>query len=129
MNSLIEANRPEIERIRERHHVSRFELFELRALNRGRGSLEIAVTKLQPCGGGKTKTLNRITLDPALMGGRPCIRGLRVTVGTIVGLMGAGRAHEEILKLYPYLEPADIDEALIYAAWRAEEMEVPLHTV
>lgn len=74
------------------------------------------------------KTLNRITLDPAVMGGRPCIRGLRVTVGTIVGLMGAGRSREEILRLYPYLEPADIDEALTYAAWRAEEMEVPLHT-
>ncbi|MGH8504214.1 MAG: DUF433 domain-containing protein [Gammaproteobacteria bacterium] len=75
------------------------------------------------------KTLNRITLDPAVMGGRPCIRGLRVTVGTIVGLMGAGRSREEILKLYPYLEPADIDEALTYAAWRAEEMEVPLHSL
>ena len=74
------------------------------------------------------KAPNRITLDPAVMGGRPCIRGLRVTVGTIVGLMGAGRSREEILKLYPYLEPADIDEALTYAAWRAEEAEVPLHT-
>lgn len=74
------------------------------------------------------KNLSRITLDPAVMGGRPCIRGLRVTVGTIVGLMGAGRSREEILNLYPYLEPADIDEALTYAAWRAEEMEVPLHT-
>lgn len=74
------------------------------------------------------KVLNRITLDPAMMGGRPCIRGLRVTVGTIVGLLGAGRSREEILKLYPYLEPEDIDEALIYAAWRTEEAEVPLHT-
>lgn len=74
------------------------------------------------------KALTRITLDPAVMGGRPCIRGLRVTVGTIVGLMGAGRSREEILKLYPYLEPADIDEALTYAAWRTEEVEVPLHT-
>lgn len=74
------------------------------------------------------KALSRITLDPAVMGGRPCIRGLRVTVGTIVGLMGAGRSREEILNLYPYLEPADIDEALTYAAWRTEEVEVPLHT-
>lgn len=48
-------------------------------------------------------------------------------MGTIVGLMGAGRSHEEILKLYPYLEPADIDEALTYAAWRAEEMELSSH--
>lgn len=74
------------------------------------------------------KPLTRVTLDPAVMGGRPYIRGLRVTVGTIVGLMGAGRSHEEILKLYPYLESADIDEALSYAAWRTEEMEAPLPT-
>ena len=60
------------------------------------------------------------------MGGRPCIRGLRVTVGTIVGLVAAGRSHEEILRLYPYLEAEDIREALTYAAWRVEEREVPL---
>ena len=60
------------------------------------------------------------------MGGRPCIRGLRVTVGTIVGLVAAGRSHEEILRLYPYLEAEDIREALSYAAWRVEEREVPL---
>jgi uncharacterized protein (DUF433 family) len=63
------------------------------------------------------------------MGGKPCIRGLRVTVGTIVGLVAAGRASDEILKLYPYLEEADIAEALAYAAWRAEEIEVPLASV
>ena len=71
-------------------------------------------------------TLARITHDPAVMGGRPCIRGLRVTVGTIVGLVAAGRSHEEILRLYPYLEAEDIREALSYAAWRVEEREVPL---
>ena len=60
------------------------------------------------------------------MGGKPCIRGLRVTVGTIVGLVAAGRSHEEILRLYPYLEAEDIREALTYAAWRVEEREVPL---
>ena len=60
------------------------------------------------------------------MGGKPCIRGLRVTVGTIVGLVAAGRSHEEILRLYPYLEAEDIREALSYAAWRVEEREVPL---
>ncbi|TMB47498.1 MAG: DUF433 domain-containing protein, partial [Deltaproteobacteria bacterium] len=57
------------------------------------------------------KELTRITTDPQVMGGRPCIRGLRVTVGTIVGLVGAGRSNEEILKLYPYLEEPDIAEA------------------
>ena len=50
------------------------------------------------------------------MGGKACIRGLRVTVGTIVGLLGCGRTREEILKAYPYLEPEDIDQALAYAA-------------
>jgi uncharacterized protein (DUF433 family) len=63
------------------------------------------------------------------MGGKPCIRGLRVTVGTIVGLVAAGRTKDEILKLYPYLEEADIAEALAYAAWRAEEIEIPLASV
>ena len=73
--------------------------------------------------------LTRITTDPQVMGGKPCIRGLRVTVGTIVGLVAAGRTNDEILKLYPYLEVADIAEALAYAAWRAEEIEVPLASV
>jgi uncharacterized protein (DUF433 family) len=60
------------------------------------------------------------------MGGKPCIRGMRVTVGMIVGLVASGRSHEEILREYPYLEPDDIAEALSYAAWRAEEVELPL---
>lgn len=72
------------------------------------------------------KELTRITLDAAVMGGKPCIRGLRVTVGTIVGLLAVGRPREEILQAYPYLEPEDIDQALAYAAWRVEEREVPL---
>jgi uncharacterized protein (DUF433 family) len=72
------------------------------------------------------KTLSRITFDPEVMGGKPCLRGLRVTVGTIVGLIAAGRSRVEILKLYPYLEDEDITEALTYAAWRAEEIELPL---
>jgi uncharacterized protein (DUF433 family) len=71
-------------------------------------------------------TLTRITHDPAVMGGKPCIRGLRVTVGTVVGLMAAGRSQAEILRLYPYLTAEDIREALVYAAWRVEELEVPL---
>ncbi len=72
------------------------------------------------------KQLKRITVDPQVMGGKPCIRKMRVTVGTIVGLIGTGRTLEEVLKEYPYLEREDILEALSYAAWRAEEVEVPL---
>jgi uncharacterized protein (DUF433 family) len=70
--------------------------------------------------------LPRITRDPEVMGGKPCLRGLRVTVGTIVGLVATGRSTAEILGLYPYLEEDDIREALAYAAWRVEEVEVPL---
>ena len=68
----------------------------------------------------------RITLNPDVMGGKPCIRGLRVTVGTIVGLLASGHTTAEILKAYPYLEADDIQEALAYAAWRVEEQEVSL---
>lgn len=60
------------------------------------------------------------------MGGKPCIRGMRVTVGTIVGLIAAGHSFEEILRSYPYLEEEDLRESLRYAAWRVEEIEVPL---
>jgi uncharacterized protein (DUF433 family) len=73
------------------------------------------------------KQLTRITLDPKVMGGKACIRGLRVTVGTVVGLLASGHTFDEILKLYPYLEE-DLREALAYAAWRAEEVELPLAT-
>ena len=72
------------------------------------------------------KTLDRITVDPEVMGGKACIRGLRVTVGTVVGLLADGRSRAEILNAYPYLEPQDIDQALAYAAWRLEEREVSL---
>ena len=68
----------------------------------------------------------RITLDPAVMGGKPCIRGLRVTVSTILGLLASGHSRERILQAYPYLEPEDIDAALAYSAWRMEEREEPL---
>jgi uncharacterized protein (DUF433 family) len=71
-------------------------------------------------------TTPRITSDPAVMGGRPCIRGLRVTVGTIVGLLASGRTIDEVLAAYPYLERDDVLAALAYAAWRAEEVEVKL---
>ena len=69
------------------------------------------------------KHLTRITLDPAVMGGKACIRGMRVTVATIVGLLAANRTRDDILKAYPYLQPEDIDESLAYAAWRLEERE------
>jgi uncharacterized protein (DUF433 family) len=71
--------------------------------------------------------LTRITRDPAVVGGKPCIRGMRVTVGTVVGLVAAGRTRDEILREYFYLEAEDIAEALSYAAWRAKEVEVLLN--
>ena len=70
--------------------------------------------------------LNRITRDPAVMGGKACIRGMRVTVGMIVGQIASGRSVDEILADYPYLEREDIMQALRYAAWLAEEREVQL---
>lgn len=62
------------------------------------------------------QSLKRITFDPQVMGGKPCIRGMRVTVGTVVGLVASGRTIAEILNAYPYLEEADIYEALTCAA-------------
>lgn len=70
------------------------------------------------------KQLTRIMFNPEVMGGRPTIRGLRVTVGTIVGLVASGYSTADILQAYPYLEEADVQEALSYAAWRAEEREL-----
>jgi uncharacterized protein (DUF433 family) len=72
------------------------------------------------------RDLPRITFNPKVMGGKPCIRGMRVTVGSIVGLVAAGRSIQEILTAYPYLEEEDIRQALKYAAWRVEELELPL---
>ncbi|EGV15987.1 protein of unknown function DUF433 [Thiocapsa marina 5811] len=60
------------------------------------------------------------------MGGKPCIRGMRVTVGPVLGLMAEGVSRERILSAYPYLEPEDLDTALDYAAWRLEEREEDL---
>ncbi len=71
-------------------------------------------------------TFPRITFDPAVMGGKACIRGMRVTVGTVVGLLAEGTSPTDIVKAYPYLVPEDIEECLAYAAWRLEEREVPL---
>ncbi|MCX6459148.1 MAG: DUF433 domain-containing protein [Actinobacteria bacterium] len=69
---------------------------------------------------------DRITRSVAVMGGKPCIRGLRVTVGLVVGLVAAGMSTAEILDAYPYLEAEDIPQALAYAAWRVEEIEIPI---
>ena len=70
--------------------------------------------------------LDRITQQPDVMGGKACLRGMRVTVGTIVGQIGAGRTVEQVLVDYPYLEREDVLQALRYAAWRSEEREVEL---
>ena len=72
--------------------------------------------------------LNRITQQPDVMGGKACIRGLRVTVGMVVGQIGAGHTVDEVLSDYPYLEREDILQALRYAAWRTGEREVVLGT-
>lgn len=68
----------------------------------------------------------RITQDPAVMGGKPCIRGMRVTVGMVLGLLASGKSASDILKAYPYLEEADIRDSLAYASWRLEEGEAVL---
>ena len=69
---------------------------------------------------------SRITFNPEVMGGKPCIRGMRVTAGMVLGLLASGCSHEEILKSYPYLEAEDIWAVLAYATWRCEEMEQDL---
>jgi uncharacterized protein (DUF433 family) len=74
----------------------------------------------------KMAQLDRITQDPEVMGGKPCIRGMRVTVGMIVGQIGAGHSIEKVLAEYPYLEREDVLQALRYAAWLAEDREVTL---
>ena len=68
--------------------------------------------------------LDRITRSPQIMGGKPCLRGMRVTVGMIVGLVAAGHSRAEILDAYPYLEEEDIRRALADPAWRVREIEV-----
>jgi uncharacterized protein (DUF433 family) len=70
--------------------------------------------------------LERITIDPTICTGKPCIRGLRFPVSRLLGLLATGETKETILKAYPYLESADIDEALAYAAFLADEETVEL---
>ncbi len=71
----------------------------------------------------------RITFDPQVMGGRACIRGLRVTVSLILNLVADGMSPEEILEAYPYLEREDIHESLRYAAWLATEQVLPIESL
>lgn len=66
---------------------------------------------------------DRITHNPAVMGGKACIRGMRVTAGMVVGLLASGYSRERILEAYPYLEAGDIDAVSHYAAWRLQEQE------
>ena len=73
--------------------------------------------------------LNRITANPEIMGGKPCIRGMRITVGTIIGLIAGEHSVEEILKEYPYLEKDDIQQCLQYASMRVNEIDVPFTAV
>ncbi len=70
--------------------------------------------------------LKRITVEPGKMTGKPCLRGLRMPVATVLGMMAAGRTREEMLADFPFLEPADFDACLAYAAWRLQEYEQPL---
>ena len=66
----------------------------------------------------------RITVDPSVCSGKPCVRGLRFPISRLLGLMASGESKDAILKAYPYLESGDIDEALRYAAYLAEEETV-----
>ena len=73
------------------------------------------------------KNLERITFNSQIMGDKACIRGMRVTVGAVVALVGSGHSFNEILAAYPYLELEDIKAALAYAAWRVQEIDVPIN--
>lgn len=74
-------------------------------------------------------TFDRITFDQGVMGGKACIRGMRVTVALVVNLVANGLSPEEIVEAYPYLEPDDIRQALRFAAWLAEEAVHPIELV
>jgi uncharacterized protein (DUF433 family) len=76
-----------------------------------------------------SEAFDRITYDPAVMGGKPCIRGMRVTVGMVIEQIAAGVSFDEILAAYPYLEREDILQALKYAAWRVQDRELVLTDV
>ena len=72
--------------------------------------------------------LDRIVMDPRVMGGKPCVKGTRVTAGMVVGLFAVGHTESEVLDLYPYLTSEDVRQCLSYAAWRSEEYDLALKT-
>ncbi len=72
------------------------------------------------------KKLNRITFEPKVMAGKACIRGMRIPVSLIVNLVANGKSIEEITEDYPYIEPEDIRQALLYAAWLTDERVIPV---
>ncbi|WP_013323414.1 DUF433 domain-containing protein [Gloeothece verrucosa] len=75
------------------------------------------------------KNLDRITFDPKIMAGKACIRGMRVPVSLIVNLVANGKSEAEIIEDYPYIEPEDIRQSLLYAAWLTEERVIPLKPI
>ncbi|MCX7362831.1 MAG: DUF433 domain-containing protein [Alphaproteobacteria bacterium] len=72
------------------------------------------------------KLPDRITVDPAVMTGKPCLRGYRLRVATVLGLLAVGTSRDEILRSYPFLEASDMDATLAYAAWRTQEYDAPI---
>src|SRR5579862_916740 len=78
------------------------------------------------CYSGHVQQFSRISANPDVMGGKPCIRGMRVTVGMIIEALGAGRSIEELLRDFPWLQEQDVREALSYAAQLAQGREFPL---
>ncbi len=115
-----------------RWHLSSDQMHELEnsrwASMPSRSSFKVRITDLNIGENGFEirMTLDRITRNPEIMGGKPCTRGMRVTVGTIVGLVASGHSESEILTAYPYLELDDIRQVLAYAGWRSQEIEIPL---
>jgi uncharacterized protein (DUF433 family) len=89
---------------------------------------ERLISDVSGISGGNCMKFKRVTINPNQMGGVPCIRGLRIPVATVVGMIADGMTEEEILKSYPDLEPEDIHEALRYAAEAVRERELPLVT-
>ena len=112
------------------HRICHAILESLRNLDHGSRSFGLAKAQAETATGEEPSAamggLDRITRNTGVMGGKPCLRGMRVTVGTIVGLCAAGHSFAGILAAYPYIEEEDIRQALACAAWRVEELELPL---
>ena len=119
--------------IREAVNPRQTEVMGLNTVRRFHGSGDGVYLDWRTCPtfvpvGEDSMDLGRITNDPNIMGGKPCIRGMRVTAGMIVGLVAAGHSNDEIIRAFPYLEAEDIRQSLLYAAYRIEETEVPLES-